>query len=89
MLWCSPPFIGFIWSAVLVFVTHPLANAMANASPELRMILMRMLFSFSHLCLFLQDGVHQIRTRLRFDARGKKSHHAGYHRQHSQAGFVD
>lgn len=40
---CSPPFIGFMPSPVLVVVEQPLTNAKATASPKQRLILVRRL----------------------------------------------
>ena len=54
MIWCSPPFIGFIPSPLLLVVEQPLANAKATASPKQRLILVRRLcFVFITVSFFL------------------------------------
>jgi hypothetical protein len=58
IIWCSPPFIGFIPSLLLLVVEQPLANAKATAIPMQRLILVRSLClvfisdSFGHLLVF-------------------------------------
>src|ERR1035437_1967745 len=58
IIWCSPPFIGFIPSLLLLVVEQPLANAKATAIPMQRLILVRSLClvfisdSFWHLLVF-------------------------------------
>src|SRR5450759_551837 len=44
IIWCSPPFIGFIGSSARAVTGSEAAIAKATASPELRLILLRMLF---------------------------------------------